>query len=82
MAATQLDGDSDQDQDASLDSGGPPANRIKRHKQVSIISKDADQLLCGQFPGWNIIDDSGSGDCAFRAVARVLSIQQGKEFDH
>ena len=40
-----------------------------------------DTVLASLFPEWTPVDDGGTGDCGFRSVARVISVQQNKNLD-
>eukprot|EP00438_Fugacium_kawagutii_P030759 Skav215264 [mRNA] locus=scaffold2881:38182:47134:+ [translate_table: standard] len=65
-------------EDPSGDSAGKGSHTRKKSK-TGHDSAEAAQALKVQFPQWSSKDDGGSGDCGFRAVARALACQQGKD---
>eukprot|EP00438_Fugacium_kawagutii_P017066 Skav215214 [mRNA] locus=scaffold1252:82926:90141:- [translate_table: standard] len=62
----------------SGDSAGKGSHARKKSK-TGHDPAEAAQALQVQFPQWSSKDDGGSGDCGFRAVARALACQQGKD---
>ena len=52
----------------------PPRKRLK-----PAVTQSVEVALSAQFPGWTCVDDKGTGDCGFRAVARALAVSQKKD---
>jgi len=76
--ATQLDSDSEElvsDHGTATGKG----QHVSKKSKTKHTAVDADQVLQQQFPLWSAKDDGGTGDCAFRAIARVLAFQQSKD---
>ena len=76
--ATQLDSDSDElvSDHGTATGRGQHASKKSKTKHSAV---DAEHVLQQQFPSRSAKDDGGTGDCAFRAIARVLAFQQNKD---